>query len=332
MKKYNRIKSYNKKYTEELEQSIKTIMPKLIEAFTNIYGEEHKNYIESTLKSLKYIYFIPEKYLKLFNKYPNFVSNHNSYIIEYYIKYLKYLNYKSQSIKDEDLSNYIFNNYITKSEISNEQLNEYNILYNIIDDNPAYTFILDNLKVQKVILLPLYIIDLKTIIHELNHALCIEPIGIYYNSIISPNLFSNVISEEIINDYIAQLVLEEYKSIGGIIPKNLNRFKIGNNYKYNYYIINYLFEILSPLILESLISKRYNLFIKTVGKKNYNHLCQLISILYKNGFNEAKYIEIIDLVNKIYDKVINIEFIDYELYFNKLEKEGYNLKRLKLNR
>lgn len=328
MKKFERIISYNKKYTIELEDSINLIMPKLIQAFTNIYGESHKDYIENTLRNIQYVFFIPEKLLTFFNNYSENTSHKEQYIMDYYLKYLSFLDFKSISIKDEELHDYIYKYYITKTDVDYKLFKEANLAHDLADDNPAFTFVYNYQTTSKVILLPLYIIDIKTLIHELNHALCVDAVGIYNDCIITPSLYKNVISEELINDYIAELVLEEYKNIGGIIPKGLKRFKIENNYEYNYYIIEYLFDCLSPLILESLISKRHNLFIRLVGQKNCTHMWQLINNLYKKGYNESKYIELLNLIDKIYQRVMNTDFIDYDSYYQELESLGYRVRKL----
>ena len=41
MKDFKRIKSYNKKYREELDMALKMIEPYLIQAFTLFYGESN---------------------------------------------------------------------------------------------------------------------------------------------------------------------------------------------------------------------------------------------------------------------------------------------------
>ena len=53
MKRFERIKIYNKKYTNELANDLKLIKPKIIKAFVNIYGEKQRDYITYTLNKIR---------------------------------------------------------------------------------------------------------------------------------------------------------------------------------------------------------------------------------------------------------------------------------------
>ena len=329
MDKFENIKSYNQKYTEGLEKSIKIVMPKLIEAFTNIYGRKHQNYIEYTLKNLKYVYFISEKYLEEFYLYKEHLSDEVVNTIEYYLEYLDYLNECANKVNDDELELFVYKNYITKTDLNYETLINYDFIVNLDNDVPQFIFTKLEDYIAKVVMLPIYIIDLKTIIHELNHALYINLLCIMDEELIFSDMFTTIESEELINDYISELVFKEYLRIGGIIPEYLNRFKIGNEYEYNYELVKYLFDIFEPLILESLISENHNIFIKLVGENNFNKLCNLIKILYLEEYNESKFKELIELVDKMYDKADSTEIKRNETYIEEAESYGYQIRRLK---
>jgi len=171
---------------------------------------------------------------------------------------------------------------------------------------------------------------LKTIIHEINHALNISVIGHTETALIMRCLFEKEPCEELVNDFIAELVMQMYIKIGGTIPKPLSKIKIGNEYEYKDYIVVYLFDCLIDLILESRISGNYNLFYNLVGKENTENLERMMEELYNNDYFDAPlYSELISLIDKIYEKVINANPIEMEKQIAELENAGYKIRRLK---
>ena len=237
--------------------------------------------------------------------------------------------FESKEVNDDELELFVYKNYITKTDLNYETLINYDFIVNLDNDVPQFIFTKLEDYIAKVVMLPIYIIDLKTIIHELNHALYINLLCIMDEELIFSDMFTTIESEELINDYISELVFKEYLRIGGIIPEYLNRFKIGNEYEYNYELVKYLFDIFEPLILESLISENHNIFIKLVGENNFNKLCNLIKILYLEEYNESKFKELIELVDKMYDKADSTEIKRNETYIEEAESYGYQIRRLK---
>ena len=125
-------------------------------------------------------------------------------------------------------------------------------------------------------------------------------------------LFKTESCEELVNDYIAELVLNAFIEMGGVIPKSLRRINIGNEYVYKDYIVSYLFDCLADLLLESRISGNFNLFYELVGRDKTSELEQIIN-----------------LINEIYEKVINTETKDIQEQIDLLEIKGYRIRRLK---
>jgi len=94
------------------------------------------------------------------------------------------------------------------------------------------------------------------------------------------------------------------------------------------FILKYFFETLGPLILESRISRNYNLFYKIVGAENIKHLSSLMIDLYnQNDIN--KYIELVNLINEIMEYLESLEVEDIEKSLASLENKGIKLNRLK---
>lgn len=332
MRQFDRIESYNKKYSNELENAIREILPNIINAFVMAYGEQHRGYITYTLTNLKYVFFLPEDYLQTFSKERKYISNSSKYIIKYYLRYLNYLEFKSTSVTDENLLEFITKNYIARSTLNTDS--DQNLVVNNLElDCPVFTFIESKGSFDKVIFLPLFIIDLKTILHEMNHAINNEMLAIAKNEKIEMQMYSSMFTtidaEELVNDYIAELVLEEFLKLGVKIPKCLNRFIIGSNYELNYHIVEYYFDRLGPLILESLITGNHRKYWNLVGKKNNRHLGELMHILYRQEYTEERYQELIRLVDKMYHRMIEFTPIDYESFYQELESSGYRVRKLK---
>ena len=188
----------------------------------------------------------------------------------------------------------------------------------------------ENINAEYYICLPIFTIDLKTIIHEINHALNINTIGYTDDELIMQCLFKTESCEELVNDYIAELVLNAFIEMGGVIPKSLRRINIGNEYVYKDYIVSYLFDCLADLLLESRISGNFNLFYELVGRDKTSELEQIMDDLYqKDYFAECLFNELINLINEIYEKVINTETKDIQEQIDLLEIKGYRIRRLK---
>ena len=90
MKTNKRIKSYNKKYVEQLEESLRIVEPYLIEAFTNFYGEEYRSQIKYTIENIKYTYFLSESMFQVIKNRSCGVSHKDYHIVKYYIQYLSH--------------------------------------------------------------------------------------------------------------------------------------------------------------------------------------------------------------------------------------------------
>jgi len=88
MAKKTLIEQYINRHTKELEDSIKSIEPKLIEAFVRVYGEKHRDRITSTIINMNYIFFISESYCDMFIN-SKAIRRKDKYIMQFYLNYLK---------------------------------------------------------------------------------------------------------------------------------------------------------------------------------------------------------------------------------------------------
>lgn len=320
-----------RKHTKELEDSISYITPKLIEAFVNIYGKKHREYITNVINNIDYIFFISEEFNEEALNYKG-NSKHSKKIMANYLKYLNQVIAKFNTVSLNDEDKYIIKNVIPRFPFI---LEDYSFFAKAIADDTACcmvgpNYVNGNINYKYVILLPIFTIDLKVIIHEINHALGTSPLLMMDNMLLIDFLFRDEVTEELTNDYISELVLQEYIRIGGIIPKPLRRVKIGNAYKAKDYIVKYLFDILDYIILESRISGNYNLFYEFVGRENVNHLCDLIINLYtKNYYDIDEHIELINVVNSMLSNIENAQVKTSEERLKELENLGYTLRRLK---
>ncbi len=331
MVQFDSIKGYNRKYTGELDNAIRIIMPKLIQAFVNIF-EGHKDYISFTLTNLNFVYFIPEYYL-----FHPLAMPKNSPLYKVgneYQKYNEYLRQKLKSIPEPQKEDFILKHYCPKSDLKSHYENA-QITQFLEEDSALFTNVLEYdsnkvLKHKKVVLLSIFVIDLKTIIHELTHALLISVLCLTEDRLIVSHGFPNTETMELISDFIATKVLEEYIRIGGVIPESLSRFKLPQKYEDKSYLVEYFYNSLYPLILESLISGNHNMLEKSLGVSAFNQYCDRVKHLYyKQSICDFELAELENIVDKMLDNYFKIKKENYESFYQELESMGYRVRRLK---
>lgn len=334
MTKFERIKSYNKKYTKELDDALKIIMPTLNEAYVSVFGEKYRDYITYTLSHLNFVYFIPEGYFNILLKDKVNIRKKDLAIMEYYLKYLNYLSFKFKSISEEDQEDFILKYFTTRSDLKGTGLED-QILFALEEDCALITYVISKLNQdyytgEIAVLLPLFAIDLKTIIHELTHTLINRAALCTEDEIITPDAFPNKETSELINDYIASMVLVEYKKLGGPIPKCLRRIKFHNLYEDLDILVSYFYDSLSPLILESTISGNHNMLWQCAGEPFPKYCAKVKEIFNAKGdILQPDYDILCDYVDEMYDRAISIEENDCESFYQELESMGYRIRKLK---
>ena len=333
MKIDKRIKSYNKKNGEVLEKAMKTIEPFLIQAFTNFYGKEYHEQIKNTIKSIYFTYFLSLDFLKLVDIKSMCLSKKDQRSIIYYLHYLNKFYTQIKGFNEiEGLEQAALKKVIVKSAFSDQKLIANNFLEYLFNDVPMYFIIADEEEEHfyKSIFLPLLVIDLEIIIHEINHALMIDVMAVTEEELIMPNLFITEACEELINDYIARLVLEEYINLKAPIPTVLGKFSLVNAYEIFSYLIEPFFQQFAPLIKESIMTKNFNLLKMYAGKEDFTLFCSLVQEYYLQGdCSQEEYEALKSLVLKMAHHATSINNIDYEKYLEELENKGYRVRRLK---
>lgn len=319
------------RHTKELEESLKYIMPNLIAAFIKVYGEKYREHITYTIESLEYIFFISEGFTESIIETTPDLRKSTKRIMIRYLAYINEVSYKYSSVSYEDEQKYIISKFLPRFPYPCE---EYEYYADVIEEDTPCCMAKarkDNITLEPsfTILLPIFTIDLKIIIHEINHALGSNPLFIIDDNYMFLDFqFKKEIPEELVNDFIAELVLQEYLKNGGIVSKPLRRMRIGNIYKEKDYILKYFFDQLKPLILDSRISGDFNKLYELIGSENIDYLCSLMIDLYKED-NIDKYIELIKLINQIMERLANLEIASKDAIISRLEKEGLKLRILK---
>ena len=332
MKYEKRIKAYNKKFVRQLEEALRVIEPFLIKAFTVFYGEEYYSQIENTIKNINYTYFLSESLFKLLEKKSYGISQKDQRVVQYYIKYLKSLGFKCKGVSDIDkLELESLQSFVIKSPFDEESLRYSNFLELLSCDCPVYSIISDEEEQNfyKSILLPIFIIDLEVIIHEINHALMIDAVATTSEEIVMPNLFLVEECEELFNDYIANLVLEQYILLKAPVPYALRKFEFVNTYENFFYLIESFYYVFEKVIKRSIMTKNFNLLWEYAGKEDFDLFCILVQKYYLQGCTEEEYNDLCELVLKMNEHALSISSINYEDYFKELESMGYRVRRLR---
>lgn len=333
MKTNKRIKSYNKKYVEQLEEALRIVKPYLIEAFTNFYGEEYQSQIKYTIENIKYTYFLSESMFQVIKNRSCGVSHKDYHIVKYYIQYLRKIDFKFNGIEDLDkLEQKVLNAFIVKSSLDKNMWQYAHFLELLESDCPVYSVASDaeEQNFYKSILLPIFVIDLEIIIHEINHALMIDVIATTKEKVIMPSLFTTEECDELFNDYIAHLVLEEYFKLKAPIPYPLRKFKFMNVYENYFYLIELFYYVFEKVIKRSIMTKNFNLLYEYAGKENFDLFCNMVQKYYlQDGCSEDEFQDLLDLVQQMNEHALAITPIDYESYLNELESMGIKVRRLK---
>ncbi len=327
-----KIKQLNSKFSNELDHALKIVLPELTEAFINIYGAKHSAYIKSIISNIKWIYFIPERDLELLVTYYKKLNFTNKYIIKSYQCHFRDLEMKYNNLPSNELLSikFIYRHYLAKSDLPETHLIAHNISDVMAGDVPLFTPIMtDNKEIENLILLPIYTITLNQIIHEINHTIIMDTVAYTKDEIITVNLFETKESEELINDYIAFLVLEEFFRLGGQVPHSLKRFPMYSEYRENAYIVEDYFANLQPLLLECLITKKFRLFKHIVGEANHTSVCEIMSYLFEFGPDPEIETELGNLITSMKSRLDSYNHPNYISYLTNLEHIGCKIRRLK---
>lgn len=306
-----RIKLYNKKYMNELKSAINFCMPKLIQAFINVYDANHADYIRYTLSHLNYTYFISPSFIDLFSSFPK-INLQAKKILTYYQNYLNHVH--KLYTPDIDKDTFLMKYYFVGSDLDSEWLTDENFLSAFRCDTPLFNDLIyketedSPYSIIKSVFLPIFTINFYMLVHELNHAMSGHSYFLVGDNLAQTRLFKpvnneeDIISEELFNDYIANIIIQEYLRIGGIIPPCLRVFKFYNQYQCNSFLVAPFYKTFHKLLLEAYISGNHNLM-TMLGDSNFDDYCQYITHAYNQDELQADIITNLD--NRVEIMIIN---------------------------
>ena len=317
MKDFKRIKSYNKKYVEELDRALKVIKPYLVQAFTLFYGSEYLSYIKKTLEKINYTYFLSEHYFRLLEQKSFGLSNKDRRVTEYYLEYLK----DRQFYKKKNLKSLILHSDFDKELFVSAHFRKY-----LFFGEAAYVTFNEQ---ESTILLPIFVIDLKTVIHEINHVFMSEVVATTGEGVVIPRLFLLDECDELFNDLIAEQILRIYRQIRAPIPYTLRRFQLLSSYQQYLSLIDPFYQSFLPLIKKSIMTKNYNLLLESVGRDDFPLYCLLIQKCFlQKGFRKREQNLLNEAVLRMRDHAFHLSFSSYEDCFYELESLGYRIRKL----
>lgn len=295
----------------ELKSAINFCMPKLIQAFINVYGANHADYIRYTLNHLNYTYFISPSFIDLFSSFPK-INLQAKKILTYYQNYLNHVH--KLYTPDQDIDTFLMKYYFVGSDLDSEWLTDENFLSAFRCDTPLFNDLIyketedSPYTIIKSVLLPIFTINFYMLVHELNHAIARHSYFLVGDNLAQTRLFKpvnneeDIISEELFNDYIANIIIQEYLRIGGIIPPCLRVFKFYNQYQCNSFLVAPFYKTFHKLLLEAYISGNHNLM-TMLGDSNFDDYCQYITHAYNQDELQADIITNLD--NRVEIMIIN---------------------------
>ncbi len=304
---------------KEYYQKIQNNMPLLIEAFTQFYGETYREYITYTLNhmSIYFIlnqdYFIPKTYKSSIEAYHNYLNRYlktkklpQSKKVSFLINSLTFSNVSPDTSLYLALMDYIFNNVESLMFVDKE-------------NNPTF----------KSILLPVFGTSDLTLIHELNHVLSTNIIGMDANNseLIYTDVFPEEETMELFNEQTAFEIFLIFRKMGG----NITNIPIYESlYMPKLHLIKPFYDTFKSLIKEALISGNNNLIENKLGPeyfKKYNLLIKRLSA--KNKISNKDILRLEFLRKVMFEHSKKEHDYNYEVLYETLIKSNHHLKFLK---
>ena len=332
------IKIFNLYYAKQLYDAIEQVMPKLIQAFINVYGKSHADYIRDRLQNIVYTFTISKSFL---NRGVILDDNNeeDTYIKDLYNRYVSYLESKRKNLSDEEDRDFTIKNYKVFSEFDDEWFLDSSLFDALKDDCPLVTNFFYQMEedapscIGKAVFLPIITINFYILVHELNHALANDSYLLTHeDKFLETDFFMGgdgeyyEESEELINDFIAGNVIREFQRIGGVVPDALKRYNFNQSYQANDFLVEYFYNSLEPLILKGYISGNHNIR-NIVGEDNWMLVMKLInSLFHKEDIYPEDVIPLIDMVGLMRVKFLTHNVSDNKSFIRELKLKGVKLK------
>lgn len=214
----NRIKTeYAKKITDNIMKHKELI----IESFVEFYGEDHKTIITTRFNDISFLYYINDFTIfyivdSLKEQYSDKFKN-VIFAIPYITHLLKNNLYK-QKVTPQNFYELGINKIVGASNndlLKDKELLKYSIALALRDDNQnPYEFNLPvNEDIKRIIAIPVFSIDDKSLFHEINHAICSEIINKNGEIIVKSGLECSNEEEEFCNEIINDIISLEIYNI-----------------------------------------------------------------------------------------------------------------------
>ena len=286
------IERIKKEYTKKINDNIKKYKNIILDCFIEFYGDRYRTIITNRFNDIIFLYYIND--ITIFYIVDSLKNGYNDKFknIIFAIPYIIYLiqnNLYKQEINKYNFYELGINKIVGSSDdeiLLDKELLKYSlaIVLRENNENPYEVNIPTNDDIKRIIALPIFSIDDKSLFHEINHAICSELIIKGDERIIKCGLdYSNNeknYTTEIINDVISLEIYNIFKSKCSDI-------------------------ILDDNIMDEVLIDTY---------KNYHHL---IIDFYEQNKNRIK-------SSSIEDASFNIEKNELELLYELIQQQRKN--------
>lgn len=297
-------------------------MPYLIESFIEFYGEEHRDYITETIKSIKFNFMLNEYSLQPI-KYPDFIREDINLLCLYFALLDEYIaQLKTSELNKEEL-------YI-KSCVSTSD--SYQYLYpkycEMIQNGYYALAFVDYQNNERIngIILPILTLGNIDLIHEINHIICTHIIAMDDNEPVLVEPFKSFAVIELINQLTALKITEIFEQKKcPLLPE----VKTDCSYNRKLHLVREFYNRFESIIKKVLVTGDTNLLEATLGIDNLERFYDLVENEYEKGIIlplKSKKIESIN--NKMLSHLEKQHPINYNEFFSELESMGYRVRRL----
>ena len=311
---------YKKSLEVKINKDISNNSQKIIDSIVDYYGEQYRKVITEKYNNIVFVYYI-SNFLIFYILDKSIEKSKKGEEIEYgdilglclylyksgtYKNYLTADNFKQQNI--DLLTKKMIG--ISDETVLKEATLFIQILYMINKmkaDNPyEYNIPSKDMKsLNTIIALPIYSVDDESLIHEINHAICTNIIGISENNQHLIQCGLNVSDEpntneimELVNDAQAKKIYDIFKNkYHGNIFISLTNDSIDKEAEQNKYsVIKLFFETFENELKEACISGNLNILFNKLDFHNFQLIC---SIINSESNEKEKVDKISDLINNI---------------------------------
>ena len=333
------------KYNNLIKTTYEANIGILIESFVEYYGEHHRKLITKKINEIVLIYYVDFKTLddKNFKRYENKPQTQHFLIFK---KYKEELEQKRFLSKLEQFIGTTDESILKSAEIRCD-------LRRLFEGfTPTHINITDDINTTKrLIIFPIGITKKTDIIHEINHAITSELIGVLEKKrspivrdridIVKSGLDVSLASEaseenileELINERASVDIAEIFRQKGGNFESFcFDIFPFSYAYENHFYLIEDFYRNFIHLLKKIRITENKNLFIEIIGKDNYKRFVQFINRNYKTEYkvisspqleSEAR-----SLVQEMIEHANSYKLLtqnDVEHFYDELRKQGFKV-------